>query len=167
MIELVDRIVCLVDFVCSSVDSFVYWLNFVGDILYFEILDFVEVFVYDTLLCMVQKYLVDNNLHHLMINNLMCDMVFVVYSYFVGKMDNFHYDLERDMESHGNLLNLMMLLENLNFVKKIDFAYVFGEDELFLMGLHNYNCVLRNYFWLMFFVCVLVCHWSLCLIIHM
>ena len=44
MIVLVDRIVCLVDFVCSSVDMFVYLLIFVGDILYFEILDFLEVF---------------------------------------------------------------------------------------------------------------------------
>ena len=50
-----------------------------GDILYFEILDFVEVFLYDNLMCMVQKYLVDNNRHRLMINSLMCDMVFVVY----------------------------------------------------------------------------------------
>ena len=117
-----------------------------GDILYFEILDFVEVFVYDILLCMVQKYLVGNNRHHLMINSLMCYMVFVVYSYFVGKMENFHCDLEKDVDSHEILLNLLMSLEKSTFVKINDFVFVYGEDELFSMDLHNYNCVLRNYF---------------------
>ena len=62
-------------------------------------------------------------------------------------MGNFHSDLVRDVDSHGNLLNLLMSLEKSIFVKVNDFAYVFGEDELFLMGLLNYNCVLRNYFW--------------------
>ena len=74
-------------------------------------------------------------------------MVFVVYFYFVGKMGNFHYDLVRDVYSHEIILNLLMSLENSSFVKTNDIAYVFGEDELFLMSLHNYNCVLRNYFW--------------------
>ena len=50
-----------------------------GDILYVEILELVEVFLYVNLMCMVQKYLVDNNRHRLMINKLMCDMVLVVY----------------------------------------------------------------------------------------
>ena len=95
---------------------------------------------------MEQKYLVDNNRHHPMINNLMCDLVFVVYSYFVGKMDNFHYDFERDVDSHGNLLNLLMSLENSTLVKINDFVFVYGEDELFSMDSHNCNCVLRNYF---------------------
>ena len=115
-----------------------------GDILYFEILDFVEVFVYDILLCMVKKYLADDIRHHLMINNLMCDMVFVVFSYFVGKMGNSHYNLERAVDNHGNLLNLLMTLKNSTFAKIKDVAYVYGEDELFSMGLHNYNCALRN-----------------------
>ena len=92
-----------------------------GDILCFGMLDFVEVFVHDILVYMVQKYL-------------------------VGKMDNFHSDLMRDVDSHENLLNLLMYLENFIFVKINDFAYLFGEDELFVMDLHNYNCVLQNYF---------------------
>ena len=117
-----------------------------GDILYFEINDFVEVFVYDFLSCMVQKNLVDNNRHRLMINSLMCDMVFVVYSYFVGKMKNFHCDLEKDVDSHENLLNVLMSLEISTFAKINDFVFVYGEDELFSMDLHNYNSFLRNYF---------------------
>ena len=100
-------------------------------------LDFVELFVHDILVCMVQKYLVGNNRHHLMINNLMFNMVFVVYFYFVRKMGNFHCDLVRDVVSHGNLLKLMMYLENLIFMRINDFAYLFGEDELFLMVLNN------------------------------
>ena len=138
-----------------------------GDILNFEKLDFVEVFVYDILLCMVQKYLVDNNRHHLMINSLMFDMVFVVYSYFVGKMDNFHCDIERDVDSHESLLILLMSLENSTFVKINDFAFVYGEDELFSMDLHNYNCVLRNTSSKCFLSVCWFCHRSICLISHM
>ena len=79
-----------------------------GNILCFGMPDFVEVFVHNILVCMVQKHLVGNNRHHLMINNLMYNMVFVVYSYFIGKMGNFHSDPVRDVNSHGNLLNLLM-----------------------------------------------------------
>ena len=67
------------------------------------------------LVCMVPKYLVGNNRHHLMINNLMYDMVFVVYFYFVGKMGKFHYDLVRDVDSHGNLLNLFDVIGKFDF----------------------------------------------------
>ena len=61
-------------------------------------------------------------------------------------MDNFHCDLERDVDSHENLLNLWMSWEKSTFVKIEDFAFVYGEDELVSMNVHNYNCVLRNYF---------------------
>ena len=61
-------------------------------------------------------------------------------------MDNFYCDLERDVDSHENLLNLWMSWEKSTFVKIKDFAFVYGEDELFSMNVHNYNCVLRNYF---------------------
>ena len=44
----------------------------------FEMLDVVEVFVHDILVYMVQKYLVDNIRHHLMIKSLY-NRVFVVY----------------------------------------------------------------------------------------
>ena len=59
-----------------------------------------------------ERCMVDNNRHCLMINSLMCDMVFVVYSYFVEKMDNFHCDLEMDVDSHENLLKLLMSWES-------------------------------------------------------
>ena len=45
--------------------------------LYFEMLEFVEVLVYDNFVFMVQKYLVDNTRHHLMIISLYT-RVFVV-----------------------------------------------------------------------------------------
>ena len=76
----------------------------------------------------------------------MYNMVFLVYFYFVGKMGEFHSDLVRDVDSHQNLLNFLMSLGNLSFVKVNDFTYLFGEDELFVMDLHFYNCVLQNYF---------------------
>ena len=78
------------------------------EIFFFGMLDFVELFVHDILVCMVQKYLVGNNRHHRMINNLMYNMVFVVCFFFVGKRGNFHFDLVRDVDSHRNLLKLLM-----------------------------------------------------------
>ena len=79
------------------VGSFVYQLGFVGKSLLFEMFEFVEVFVYNFLGYMVQKYLVENNHHHRMINCLY-SRVFVVNFFFVGKMDSFHCDPERDMD---------------------------------------------------------------------
>ena len=64
--------------------------------------------MHDLLVCMLQKYLVGNNRHHLMIKNLMYKMVFVVYFYFVGKMGSFHSDLVRAVDTHGNFLNLLL-----------------------------------------------------------
>ena len=66
------------------VADFVYQLSFVAKSLCFEMLAFLEVFVHDTFMYMVQKYLVDSNRHHLMINSWMYNRVFVVYFYFVG-----------------------------------------------------------------------------------
>ena len=54
-------------------------------ILYFGVFDFVEVFVHNTLVYIVQKYLVDSNRHPLIINSWMYNRAFVVYFYFVGK----------------------------------------------------------------------------------
>ena len=70
-----------------------------GILLYFETLDFVEIFVRDILVYMVQQYLVDNILHHLMINSLY-NRVFVVYFNFVGKTGNFHSDPVKDVGGH-------------------------------------------------------------------
>ena len=41
-------------------------------------------------------------------------------------MDNFHSDHVRDVDSHGNLVSLLMYLENLIFLKINDFACLFG-----------------------------------------
>ena len=82
-------------------------------------------FVHDILVYMVQKYLVNNICHHLMINSLY-KRVFIVCFYFVGKMGKFQSDPVKDVGSHGNLLNLMMYLGNLISVRKDDFAYLFG-----------------------------------------
>ena len=71
------------------------------------------VFVFDFLVYMVQKRLVDDNHHHQMINNL-CNKVFVVYSYFVEKLGNFHYYPVEGVDFHGNLLNWSMYLEDSN-----------------------------------------------------
>ena len=82
---------------------------------------------------MVEKYLVDSNHHHLMIISWDDNRVSVVYFYFVEKMGNFHSEPVRDVDSHGNLLSLMMYLENLIFVKMNDFEYLFGGYDLFVM----------------------------------
>ena len=57
-------------------------------------------------LYMVKKYLVDNNHHHQMISNL-CYKVFVVYSYFVEKMGNFHYNPVKGEELSGKFTELV------------------------------------------------------------
>ena len=53
---------------------------------------------------MVQKYVVDDNHRHQMINSL-CYMVYVVYFYFVEKMGNFHYNPVEGVDYLENLLN--------------------------------------------------------------
>ena len=66
----------------------------------FEMPDFVEVFVHDTLVYMVQKYLVDSNRHQLMIISCLYNRVFVVYSYFVEKMGKLHSDPVENVGIH-------------------------------------------------------------------
>ena len=78
-------------FVYAFVVDFVYLLDFVGKFSYFEMVEIVAVSVCDILKYMVQKYLVDDNYRHQMINSL-CYMVYVVYFYSVEKMGNFHYN---------------------------------------------------------------------------
>ena len=75
--------------------------------------EIVAVFVYDIIVYMVQKCLVDDNHHHQMIGNL-CNKVFVVYSYFVEKMGNFHYDPVEGVNYLRKLLNWSMYLEDSN-----------------------------------------------------
>ena len=77
-------------FVYAFVD-FVYLMDFVGKFLFFEMVEIVAVSVCDILEYMVQKYLIDDNHRHQMINSLYY-MVYVVYFYFVEKMGNFHYN---------------------------------------------------------------------------
>ena len=82
-----------------------------------------------------------------MISNL-CYKVFVVYSYFVEKMGNFHYDPVEGVNYLENLLNLLMYLEDSNNenIRDLGFAYFFGGVDLFLTDLHNYICVLQKCF---------------------
>ena len=71
-------------FVYAFVVDFVYLLDFIGKISYFGMVEIIAVFVWDILVYMVQKCLVDDNHHHQMISNLW-NKVFVVSSYFVLK----------------------------------------------------------------------------------
>ena len=106
----------VIGFASVTVGSFVYHLGFVGKFLHFEMFEFVGVFVYNILGYMVQKYLVENNHHHRIINCLY-SRVFVVYFYFVGKMDSFHYELVGDMDDLESLLVFVMYLDDSIFVK--------------------------------------------------
>ena len=107
----------------------------------------VAIFVCNILVYMVQKCLVDDNYHHQMIGNLF-NKVFVVYSYFVEKMGNFHYDPVEGVDYLGNLLNWSMYLEDSNNenIRGLGFACFFGGVHLFLNDVHNYSCVLQKCF---------------------
>ena len=94
--------------------------------------EIVAVFVYDILVCMVQKCLVDNNHHHQMINKL-CNKVFVVYSFFVEKIENFHCDLVEGVNYFENLLNWLMCLEDSNS-ENINGCYFFRAGGFVLDG---------------------------------
>ena len=89
--------------------------------------EIVAVFVCNIILYMVQKFLVDDNHHHQVINKL-CNKVFVVYFYFVEKMGNFHYNHVEGVDFPGNLLNWSMYLEDFNSenIRGLGFAYFFG-----------------------------------------
>ena len=57
-------------FVYAFVVDFIYLLDFVGKLSYFEMVEIVAVSVCDILSYMVQKYLVDDNHRHQMIDSL-------------------------------------------------------------------------------------------------
>ena len=84
-----------------------------------------------------------SNHHHQMISYL-CYKVSVVYSYFVEKLDNFHYNPVEGVDYLGNLLNWLMYLGDSNNgnIRDLIFVYFFGGVDLFFVGVHNYNCVL-------------------------
>ena len=134
-------------FIHALVVDSAYLLDFVGKSSYSEIVEIVAVFVCNIPVYMVQKSLVDDNHHHQMISNL-CKKVFVVYSYFVEKMGNFHYDLVGGVNDLGNLLKGSMYLEDSNSenIRGLSFAYFFGGVDLFLADLHNYSCVVQKCF---------------------
>ena len=113
------------DFASVTVGSFVCQLGFVGKFLHFEMFEFFGVFAYHILGYKVQKYLVENKHHHRMINCLY-SRVLVVYVYFVGKMDKFHYDLVGNMDDLESLLGFVVYLEDSIFVKMNDFVYFCG-----------------------------------------
>ena len=99
---------------------------------------------------MVQKYLVDDNHHHQMINSL-CYMVFVVYFCFVEKMGSFHYNPVEGVDYPENLLNWSMYLGDSNNgnIRDLNLCIFSGGGgvDLFFVGVHNYNCVLQKCFW--------------------
>ena len=55
----------------------------------------------------------------------LCYKVFVVYSYFVEKMDNFPYNPVEGVDYLGNLLNWLMYLGDSNNGNKRDINFVF------------------------------------------
>ena len=126
------------------VEDFVNLLEFVGKFSFVGMVEIVAVFVCDILVYMVQKYLIDKNQNHQMISNL-CNKVFVVYSYFVGKMGNFHCGLVEGVNYFENLLNWLMCLGDSNS-ENIRGCYFFVEGDLFLMNVCNYSYVLQNCF---------------------
>ena len=78
-------------------------------------LDLVEVLLHDIIVFMVQKLLVDNSHHHLLINKVNCVYLgFVHYFYSIEKMDNFHFSLVKFVGSHENLLKCYWLSEILS-----------------------------------------------------
>ena len=75
-------------------------------------------------------------------------MVYVVYIYFVEKMGNFHYNPVEGVDYLENLLNWSMSLGDSNNgnLRGLIFVYFIGRVDLFLIGVHNYNCVLQKCF---------------------
>ena len=65
-------------FVYAFVLDFVYLLDFVGKFSYFDMVEIVAVTVCDILQYIVQKYLVDDNHRHQMINSLCMLFIFIL-----------------------------------------------------------------------------------------
>ena len=93
MVELVEKIVYLLDLTYGLVVDFVYLLDLEKKFYYMY--EVVAILVCDILGYMVQKCLVVNN-HHQMISNPY-DEVLAFYFYFVERMDNFHYGPVEDV----------------------------------------------------------------------
>ena len=128
--------------VYALVVDFVYLLDFDGKFSNFGMVQIVAVFVCNILVYMVR--LVFNNHHHQMTSNL-CNKAFVVFSYFVEKMGNYHCDLVEGVNYFENLLNWLMCLGDSNS-ENIRGCYFFVEGDLFLMNVRNYSYVLQNCF---------------------
>ena len=94
-------------FAYALVVDVAYLLDFVGKSLNFGMVGIVAVFVFDILVYMLQKCLVDDN-HHRQMISILCNKVFAVYSYFVEKMGNFHYYPVEGVDFLGSLLNWSM-----------------------------------------------------------
>ena len=76
-------------------------------------------------------------------------MVYVVDFYSVEKTGNFHYNPVEGVDYLESLLNWSMYLGDSNNgnIRDLNFVCFFeGGDDLFLVGVHNYNCVLQKYF---------------------
>ena len=102
-------------------------------------------------------------LHHLMENNLLynnqvefCYDNYLYCFYFVEKMGNFHFVLVRIVLNHENLLNLKLVVVYSDFLIMSSSEYSYWKVFVVLTYLHSYNYVQRNYFYVMFFVCMMV-----------
>ena len=98
-------------------------------------------------------------LHHLMENNFLYNKelifwygIYLYYFYFVEKMGNFQFAFVRIVVDRLNLLNLKSVVVYFDFVSMSSSEYSYKKVLLFLMYLHSSNYVLRNYFYVMFFV---------------
>ena len=60
-------------------------------------------------------------------------------------MDNFLFGIVKFVNSHENLLKLLLDVENFVFVKINDFEYLDEKVFMFVVVyLHSYNCVLQS-----------------------
>ena len=79
----------------------------------------------------------------------LCYKVFVVYSYFVEKLDNFHYNPVEGVDYLGNLLNWLIYLGDSNNgnIRDLNFVCFFGGGvDLFFVGVHNYIVFCKSVF---------------------
>ena len=78
--------------------------------------------------------------------------VFYVYHGFVHnfcsveKMDNFHFDIVKGVDSHEKLQSLSLVVENFVSVKINDFGYLGEKISMLVVYVDSYNCVLQSYF---------------------
>ena len=124
--------------------------------MYFGGFDLVEVVLHGILVYMVQKYLVDNNHYHLMIDNLVYSKVFcfylgfVHYFYFVGKWIIFTLVLWNTWVIMRIYCSCCWLSKILFYVKINDFEYLGEKIKMFVVYSHNSKWLIAH-MWLSWF----------------